>query len=429
MKNMQILSDSTAKQNNILVLFPILIYACCFTENLTGYGLFFSTSISDTFFSLNSKLITISIFCSLLSAGMFSFAFTSRIAKGKLLNLVTLICLIRILIWICIYTKISSIASFNTLLIILYALDLGYISAFAFYRGLKLTKRDCFARYIGFSLATAVLLTMFIGKMHLEPINSNFYLGLICQELIFLSFHIKFDSHPLELTARKARISQGMKRYLKNSIILVSAMSFLHGMTDGVDYFIFKNREVDVVHEYYRLFYVLSLITAAILYDKFKYYQMLLAIFATGLLILAFQLYNTEYFNVVHYLDSICSGFIIVFIMNIFADASVVIDKPWLWCNLGRVIQFALNSLGSMLAVWLLDIKLTATSLFIFLILQCILIFMLYHGSMNYQIEKLYRSLSIRMNKELKKKSDIRCFYCSRRLYKREKKWSKHRYS
>lgn len=319
---------------------------------------------------------------------MFSFAFTSRIAKGKLLNLVTLICLIRILIWICIYTKISSIASFNTLLIILYALDLGYISAFAFYRGLKLTKRDCFARYIGFSLATAVLLTMFIGKLHLELINSNFYLGLICQVLIFLSFHIKFDSHPLELTARKARISQGMKRYLKNSIILVSAMSFLHGMTDGVDYFIFKNREVDVVHEYYRLFYVLSLITAAILYDKFKYYQMLLAIFATGLLILAFQLYNTEYFNVVHYLDSICSGFIIVFIMNIFADASVVTDKPWLWCNLGRVIQFALNSLGSMLAVWLLDIKLTATSLFIFLILQCILIFMLYHGSMNYQIEK-----------------------------------------
>ena len=231
MKNMQILSDSTAKQNNILVLFPILIYAICFTENLTGYGLFFSTSISDTFFSLNSKLITISIFCCLLSAGMFSFAFTSRIAKGKLLNLVTLICLIRILIWICIYTKISSIASFNTLLIILYALDLGYISAFAFYRGLKLTKRDCFARYIGFSLATAVLLTMFIGKLHLEPINSNFYLGLICQVLIFLSFHIKFDSHPLELTARKARISQGMKRYLKNSIILVSAMSFLHGMT------------------------------------------------------------------------------------------------------------------------------------------------------------------------------------------------------
>ena len=89
--------------------------------------------------------------------------------------------------------------------------------------------------------------------------------------------------------------------------------------------------------------------------------------------------------------------------MNIFADASVVTDKPWLWCNLDRVIQFALNSLGSMLAVWLLDIKLTATSLFIFLILQCILIFMLYHGSMNYQIEKQYRSLSIRLNKELKK--------------------------
>lgn len=170
-----------------------------------------------------------------------------------------------------------------------------------------------------------------------------------------------------------------------------------------MDYFIFKNSEVDVVHEYYRLFFVLSLITAAILYDKFKYYQMLLAILATGLLILVFQLYNTEYFNVVHYLDSICSGFIIVFIMNIFADASVVTDKPWLWCNLDRVIQFALNSLGSMLAVWLLDIKLTATSLFIFLILQCILIFMLYHGSMNYQIEKQYRSLSIRLNKELKK--------------------------
>ncbi|MDY6465078.1 MAG: hypothetical protein SPK70_04185 [Succinivibrio dextrinosolvens] len=53
---MQILSDSTAKQNNILVLFPILIYACCFTENLTGYGLFFSTSISDTFLVSTANL-------------------------------------------------------------------------------------------------------------------------------------------------------------------------------------------------------------------------------------------------------------------------------------------------------------------------------------------------------------------------------------
>ena len=161
-----------------------------------------------------------------------------------------------------------------------------------------------------------------------------------------------------------------MRRYLKNGIIMVSVLSFLHGMTDGVDYFIFKNSEVDVVHEYYRLFYVLSLITAAILYDKFKYYQMLLAILATGLLILAFQLYNTEYFNVVHYLDSICSGFILVFIMNIFAEASAVTDKPWMWCNLGRIIQFALNSIGSVISVWLLEQNLTATSQFIFMILS-----------------------------------------------------------
>ena len=108
MKNMQILSDSTAKQNNILVLFPILIYAICFTENLTGFGLFFSTSISETFFTLDSKLITISIFCCLLSVGMLSFAFTNRYVSNKRLPIfVTGLCFTRILIWLCIYNKLS----------------------------------------------------------------------------------------------------------------------------------------------------------------------------------------------------------------------------------------------------------------------------------------------------------------------------------
>ena len=53
--------------------------------------------------------------------------------------------------------------------------------------------------------------------------------------------------------------------------------------------------------------------------------------------------------------------------------------------------------------MWLLDQNLTATSQFIFMILLCVLIFMLYHGSMNYQIEKQYRTLSIRLNRELEK--------------------------
>ena len=53
--------------------------------------------------------------------------------------------------------------------------------------------------------------------------------------------------------------------------------------------------------------------------------------------------------------------------------------------------------------MWLLEQNLTATSQFIFMILLCVLIFMLYHGSMNYQIEKQYRTLSMRLNKELEK--------------------------
>ena len=403
MKNMQILSDSTAKQNNILVLFPILIYAICFTENLTGFGLFFSTSISETFFTLDSKLITISIFCCLLSVGMLSFAFTNRYVSNKKLPIfVTGLCVTRILIWLCIYNKLSDLSIVNTMLIVLYALDLGYISAFAFYRGLKLTPRNRFARYIGFSLAFAVLLTMIIGRLPLTPVSSNFYLGIVCQVLIILFFRIKIEDQPLDLTERKVRISPGMRRYLKNGIIMVSVMSFLHGMSDGMEYFTIKNSD-DVVHEYYRLFYVLSLITAALVFDKFKYYQMLFAILASGLLIMGYQLHNTDYIYVFHYLDSICSGFILVFIMNIFAEASTVTDKPWMWCNLGRIIQFTLNSIGSVISVWLLDQNLTATSQFIFLILLCVLIFMLYHGSMNYQIEKQYRTLSMRLNKELEK--------------------------
>ena len=404
MKNMKILSDSTAKQNNILVLFPILIYAICFTENLTGFGLFFSTSISETFFNLDSKLITISIFCCLLSVGMLSFAFTNRYVSNKRLPIfVTSLCVVRILIWLCIYNKLNDLTIINTLLIVLYALDLGYISAFAFYRGLKLTPRNRFARYIGFSLAFAVLLTMIIGRLPLTPVSSNFYLGIFCQVLIILFFRIKIEDQPLDLTERKVRISPRMRRYLKNGIIMVSVMSFLHGMSDGMEYFTIKNSEVDVVHEYYRLFYVLSLITAALVFDKFKYYQMLFAILASGLLIMGYQLHNTDYIYVFHYLDSICSGFILVFIMNIFAEASAVTDKPWMWCNLGRIIQFALNSIGSVISVWLLEQNLTATSQFIFMILLCVLIFMLYHGSMNYQIEKQYRTLSMRLNKELEK--------------------------
>ena len=400
---MQILSYSTAKQNNILVLFSILIYAICFTETLTGFCLFFSTSISETFFNLDSKLITISIFCCLLSVGMLSFAFTNRYVSNKRLPIfVTGICITRILIWLCIYNKLSDLSIVNTMLIVLYALDLGYISAFAFYRGLKLTPRNRFARYIGFSLAFAVLLTMIIGRLPLTPVSSNFYLGIVCQVLIILFFRIKIEDQPLDLTERKVRISPGMRRYLKNGIIMVSVMSFLHGMSDGMEYFTIKNSD-DVVHEYYRLFYVLSLITAALVFDKFKYYQMLFAILASGLLIMGYQLHNTDYIYVFHYLDSICSGFILVFIMNIFAEASAVTDKPWMWCNLGRIIQFTLDSIGSVISVWLLDQNLTATSQFIFLILLCVLIFMLYHGSMNYQIEKQYRTLSIRLNRELEK--------------------------
>ena len=405
MKNMQISRNSTARQKNILVLFSILIYAISFTEMLTGFGLFFSSSISDTFFTLDSKLITISIFFCFLSMGMLSFSITNRyVSNNRLPIFVTSLCVVRIFIWLCIYNKLSELSIINTLLIILYAIDLGCISAFSFYRGLKLTPRNRFARYIGFSIAVAVLLTMIIGKLPLTPLSSNFYLGLICQVLIILCFTIKIEGHPLELTQRNVRISPGMRRYLKNSIIMVTIMSFLHGMSDGVDYFIFKNNiDVDVVHDYYRLVYVISLITAAMIYDKFKYYQMLFAIMGSGLLIMDFQLYNTEFYYMVHYLDYICSAFILIFIMNIFAEASFVTDNPWMWCNLGRIIQFVLNSIGSVVSVFLLSSNLTATSFFIYLILLCVLIFMLYHGSMNYQIEKQYRTLSMRLDKELEK--------------------------
>ncbi|MBO6258013.1 MAG: helix-turn-helix transcriptional regulator [Succinivibrio sp.] len=386
-------------------LVPLLLYAICFTENLTGYGLLFSTSISQTFFSAGSKLVTLSLFCTLLSLGMLIFSFGCRfVSKEKIIYLTAVLCLVRLFIWIALRYQINHLLFINTLLIVLYTLDLGFVSAFAFYYGLKLISKDRFARFIGLSLAFAVALTMLIGKFTTDSIASNFYLGIFCQLATGGLFFIRTPEFPPQFIVRKIRTSPGMRRYLKNSIIMVVLMSLLHGMSDGVDYFIFRNIEVDVVHEYYRLVYVASLVLASLIYDRFRYYQMLLAIIATGLLLLNFQLYLGGHYTVVHYLDCACSGFMLVFMMNIFAEASVNTDKPWLWCNLGRIIQFSLGSIGTLITVFLLVNELSSVALFFYLVGQSFLIFMLYHGSMNYQIEKQYRTVSMRLNNELSRK-------------------------
>lgn len=401
---MQLYCGNSSGFRHLLAFIPLCVYAVCFTENLTGYGLLFSASISQIFFSAGSKLVTLSLFCTLLSAGMLIFSLSCRfVPKGRIIYLITALCILRLFIWMALRYEINHLLFVNTLLIILYALDLGFVSAFAFYFGLKLISKDMFARYIGISLAFAVTLTMLVGKLSIDSISSNFYLGIFCQLAIAGLFFVRTPEQPPEFTVRKTRVSSGMRRYLKNSIIMVALMSLLHGMSDGVDYFIFKNIEVDVVHEYYRLVYVISLVAASIIYDRFKYYQMLLAIIATGLLLLNFQLYQNEYYSVVHYLDSSCSGFMLVFIMNIFAEASVNTDKPWLWCNFGRIIQFSLGSLGTLITVFLLVNDFPSIALFLYLAAQSCLIFMLYHGSMNYQIEKQYRTVSLRLNNELNK--------------------------
>lgn len=383
----------------------LLLYAVCFTEALTGYALIFSNSVSKSLFTPESKLVCLSLFFCLLSAGMILFTLTSKETTAKRLPaLITGLCILRTLVWCGLVRDYNSIF-LNMALSILYALNLGYISAFAFYRGLKQVTRDRYARFIAFSIALAVLVTMLAGKLSSGGLYCNFILGLICQVAIFYISRLDIKKKAPDFQIRKLRVSSGMHRYLKNSIIMVSIMSFLHGMSDGVDYFIFMNVSVDVVHEYYRLLYVLTLIIAGILYDRFKYYQMLAAIIATGSLLINFQLYNTEYYSLVHYIDSISSGFIQVFIMNIFAEASAVLNREWLWCNLGRIIEFAVGSIGSVAAVCILSSKLPglSISLFVFMLLQSCLIFMLYHGSMNYQVEKQYRSLSMRYNREIEK--------------------------
>lgn len=402
---MQLNISSNIRLQKVSDIETLLLYAVCFTEALTGYALLFSNSVSKSLFTPESKLVCLSLFFCLLSAGMLLFTLTSTETTAKRLPaLITGLCILRTLVWCALAWDINSIF-FNMALSILYALNLGYISAFAFYRGLKQVTRDRYARFIAFSIALAVLVTMLAGKLSSGGLYCNFILGLICQGAIFYISRLDIKKKAPDFQIRKLRISSGMRRYLKNSIIMVSIMSFLHGMSDGVDYFIFMNASVDVVHEYYRLLYVLTLIIAGILYDRFKYYQMLAAIIATGALIINFQLYNTEYYSLVHFIDSISSGFIQVFIMNIFAEASAVLNREWLWCNLGRIIEFAVGSIGSVAAVCLLSSNLPGLSiaLFVFMLLQSCLIFMLYHGSMNYQVEKQYRSLSMRYNREIEK--------------------------
>lgn len=406
---MQLNISSNIRFQEVSDLGTLLLYAVCFTEALTSYALIFSNSVSKSLFTPESKLVCLSLFFCLLSAGMLLFTLTSKETTAKRLpTLITGLCILRTPVWCALACGFNSIF-LNMALSIFYAMNLGYISAFAFYRGLKQVTKDRYARFIAFSIALAVLVTMLAGKLSSGGLYCNFILGLICQVVIFYFSRLDIKKKAPNFQMRKLRVSFGMRRYLRNSIIMVSIMSFLHGMSDGVDYFIFMNASVDVVHEYYRLLYVLTLIIAGILYDRFKYYQMLAAIIASGALLINLQLYNTEYYCLVHYIDSISSGFIQVFIMNIFAEVSVVLNREWLWCNLGRIIEFAVGSIGSVSAVCILSSRLPGLSitLFVFILLQSCLSFMLYHGSMHYQVEKQYRSLTIRLNREIEKKFNV----------------------
>lgn len=396
--NLTYSSSVLLRLSNVL---PLLIYAVCFTENLTAYGVFFLSSVSESFFSFDSKLTTLSLFSCLLSLGMLLFSLTSGLLSTHRLYLyVVLLCVLRMMVFILMCIGVTQNFTAKLLFMSVYTIDLGYISAFAFYRGLSFIRKQFFVRYIGLSLALATFVTMLTGHLPLSSKNSYLILGILCQLLVILLFRIKTASHPLEITERKTKVSHGMRNYLKNSLILVVVLCMLYGMSDGAGYFIFKTRQDDVVHEYYRLFYVASLIFATFLYERFRYYQMLFAIMASGFLILNFILYSSEYFFVVYYIDGLCAGFILVFVMNIFAEAASACNKPFMWCNFGRIIEFSLGSIGSLVAVSMLISGWFGPLLFMYLCLYSALVFMLYHGSMNYEIEKKYRSLDMRFKRE-----------------------------
>ena len=347
------------KNSSIKYMFAVLLflYALTFLEVQNTFSIIFEIDFPFSFFEKEqAKFVHILLFTSFLSLGMYIFAKCYKKFPVKEQKFILIAVIILKLVTTSFYTlqNLSMPALYIGALFI-FSVGQGFISALVLCLAVQNIKKQYLSMFIGTSLSLAVAITVVTGLiMDYVKIEISNLENYLCQFLLiiglwYLRTGLLLKNHS---SNRYEKTSSSMRIHLFMCILIDVLLSLIHGFSDGMQVIVLEKHAVDVEYVYadFRFLYIISLLLAGYLFEKLKSHRIMLALLAAILIWMCIYLYEyKELYLYTFALAEFASGFFVVFVICIFINVANSTRSPLLWCNIGRIIEYPVNTVGAIL--------------------------------------------------------------------------------
>ncbi len=350
--NLAVGSSLSSKYMFAVLLF---LYALTFIEAQNTFSIVYATDFLNSILDGGqAKLAHILLYTAFLALGMYIFArsyrkFTLKEQKFILIALFIL--------------KLAT-SSFHTLYdfslpviylgaLFIFATSQGFISALILSLALQNVKKQYFSMFIGSSLALGIVITILTGMLleyvttEVSSLENYFIQCLLIMGLWYVRDALSLKNYSVN---RYEKASSSMRIYLFMCVLIAILLSLIHGFNDGMQIVVLQKIKFEYVYGDFRFLYIISLLLGGFLFEKLENYRLMLALLAMTLIIMCLFLYEYEELYLYTFaLAEFASGFFVVFVICIFLNVANSTKDPLLWCNMGRIIECPVNTIGAIL--------------------------------------------------------------------------------